>query len=255
MGNEPIRGTPFDKEMNMIYPQYVREVRDAKLAFVTILIGYGGRPVAYSVNSSLGPIHIPQPPIKREKPIATKTNEVIVATNVTPASVTNEIAAKPSPAPEVVQTETKATNEIPGEPLKADEKSSLATTTVETNQIVQPEPLKEIASQPAVTTTISNAAPSVAATTIPEEPAKSSITEKPAEQSSPIPEQKPVSIAARPKETNSPPVSPTPVVATQSMLSPGKLLIAGAILFVAAVILIFILVATPEISLIICRHS
>jgi len=109
-GNEPIQGTPFDKEINTIYPAYVRELQDAKLAFVTILVGRNGRPVDYTVNSSLGPIQIPHPPIEPEKIIEIpKTNAVVAVKKQVSAQTTNRVSAPKPVAPKTIPDASKTT--------------------------------------------------------------------------------------------------------------------------------------------------
>lgn len=126
-GNEPIHGTPFDKEINAIYPSYVRELYDAKLAFVTILVGRNGRPVAHSVNSSLGPIQIPNPLIEPEKiaPLL-KTNAAVGDTNRIRAEATNQIAA------EKPESKTIGTSVVQPEANQSVTASATATAKVET---------------------------------------------------------------------------------------------------------------------------
>ncbi len=104
-GNDPMRGSPFDQEINAIYPIYANELREAKIPFVTVLVGRSGKVVAYSVNSSLGPIKIPNPPIE-PSPVVTRpvTNSPAVATNT---------VAKPKPiVPNIIMTKPTATNSV-----------------------------------------------------------------------------------------------------------------------------------------------
>ena len=80
-GNEPIQGTPFDKEINEIYRSSAHELRDAKLPFVTVLVGRNGKLVAYAVNSSLRPIPIPNPPMSAEPVLSQVKTNAPAATN------------------------------------------------------------------------------------------------------------------------------------------------------------------------------
>ncbi len=102
-GTEPMRGTPFDQEINSIYSVYSRELREAKLPFVTTLVGRNGRLVAYSVNSSLGPIKIPNPPIALP-PVVAKP-----ATNIS-TGVTNSIAIAKPVVPNIIMVKPPVTN-------------------------------------------------------------------------------------------------------------------------------------------------
>lgn len=252
-GTEAIRGTPFDKEINIIYPQYSRELREAKIPFVTVLIGFNGRPVAYSVNSSIGPIQIPQPPLKRE--IApTATNVVDAATHTKPVPETNHVAA-PAIAKVETKLESKKVEVAPALPTNISTPITAPKLTFsappENNNPVAPlstqvEPLKTAVENPAaspaespqkteVKPVIAPPAPTVAAVESPSPIVKS--TEPP----SPVRESKPESAATERKEAALPPTAPTPVVASQSIFSPGILLIAGAALLLVAGILIFFL--------------
>ena len=213
-GNEAIHGTPFDKEINAIYPQYSRDLREAKIPFVTILIGYHGRPVAYSVNSSLD-IRIPQPPLKPEK-----TNAVAALTNAAPAQVPKNIeisGKKPTPpvetdVPKIAAVETKP------EP-------AAATNVVEIPPLTEVEPLTNSAPSPAIT-----AVQTPTSVTPPVE------TEKTTNATQPV-------VQTEKSESN--PVA-APVAAAQPALTPRTLLIAGALLLLIAGLLIFLLVGKSK---------
>ncbi|MEO6182766.1 MAG: hypothetical protein ABIP71_06670 [Verrucomicrobiota bacterium] len=108
-GSEPMRGTPFDQEINSIYPVYSSELREAKLPFVTILVGRSGKLVAHSVNSSLGPIKIPNPPIETAPVVTRPTTNGATALPIGP---TNPIA-KPKPVvPNIIVAKPIETNTI-----------------------------------------------------------------------------------------------------------------------------------------------
>ncbi len=118
-GDQPIRGTPFDEEINAIYPLYAREFRNAKTPFVTILVARNGKWAAYSVNSSRGPLQIPNPPlppvvnVADTKTSAQKTNSPKVATNaVAPKRYAKEniIMTKPVVTKSSVTNATITTN-------------------------------------------------------------------------------------------------------------------------------------------------
>lgn len=256
-GSEAIRGTPFDKEINTIYPQYSRELRDAKIPFVTVLIGWNGRPVAYSVNSSLGPIQIPQPPIKPQ----TKTNAVVAATNTAPVRATNEVASPETETKQDVVPDATAIAKVKIQPeIKINEVAAVISTNISTPIITpkvanessvttvvavanpatpQTEPTKSTEVKAATATEISNATPSTISITRPaEEP---SAVVRSTEQPSLIREREPEPAAPEQKEMKLPTVTRTPVVASQPLFAPGKLLLAGAALVLVAVVLIFLL--------------
>ncbi len=109
VGSEPMRGTPFDQEINSIYPVYSSELREAKLPFVTILVGRSGKLVAHSVNSSLGPIKIPNPPIETAPVVTRLTTNGATALPIGP---TNPIV-KPKPVvPNIIVAKPIETNTI-----------------------------------------------------------------------------------------------------------------------------------------------
>jgi hypothetical protein len=95
----PMAGTPFDAQINELYGRHQRDIRDARLAFVTLLTAQNGKFEGFSVNSSLGPFRFPIPPPKPapEPPIvstpppappppaaATNATTRAIATNATP---------------------------------------------------------------------------------------------------------------------------------------------------------------------------
>jgi hypothetical protein len=261
-GTEAIRGTPFDKEINMIYPQYSRELREAKIPFVTVLIGFNGRPVAYSVNSSVGPIEIPQPPLRREKTAPTETGDAVPHTNS--VSATNPVAI--AKAPKIAKVETKPvpeaapvistniftpitapkiafsdapakSNSVPSapakvEPLKAAIENA-TTPAVPSSAAPPPESPKTIGDQSVTAppvTNVANAEKLAAPVAKSVEPPPSIRESKPEPAASESTNPKPLS-----------PAAPTPVVAAQPMITPGKLLIAGAALLLVAGILVVLL--------------
>jgi hypothetical protein len=110
-GNEPIEGTPFDKEINGVYPVYARELREAKMPFVTIMVGRNGKLVAYSVNSSLS-IQIPNPPLFDETALSqSKTNSPAITNKLT-AVKTNQTAPVKF-AKNIIMSKPVATNQPP----------------------------------------------------------------------------------------------------------------------------------------------
>lgn len=108
-GKEPMSGTPFDQEINSVYPVYASELREAKLPFVTILVGRNGKWVAHSVNSSLGPIQIPNPPIV---PVPVVLRPATNVATLLPSAATNPIA-KPKPiVPNIIMAKPTVPNTI-----------------------------------------------------------------------------------------------------------------------------------------------
>jgi hypothetical protein len=114
-GQESIRGTSVDREINDAFKEYGRQLREDHIPFVTFLAARGGAIIGYSVASALGPFRIPKaalpspPPAPRTAVIppatatnrppavaaAKPTNAPVVAAPVPPPPVTNTPAAPP----------------------------------------------------------------------------------------------------------------------------------------------------------------
>lgn len=58
-GEQPMQGTPFDREINAVFREHHRALRRSQLAFVTMLYARGGAIINYSQNSTGGPILVP----------------------------------------------------------------------------------------------------------------------------------------------------------------------------------------------------
>ncbi|MDB6053694.1 MAG: hypothetical protein JWN25_1217 [Verrucomicrobiales bacterium] len=88
-GKNDIVGTPFDKEINAIYKAHYKELKSAKVPFVTILGVRHGTPKGFSVNSALAGLRLPY--------MAVETNSVVEAkaTNTVPAKEVKKPETKP----------------------------------------------------------------------------------------------------------------------------------------------------------------
>jgi hypothetical protein len=95
-GSQPMRGTPFDKDINDIQKQFLKEVRAASLPFVTILAARQGTVFEYTVNvpNSVVVPHTAEP-LKDEATNAPATN----APPVLAVETNAVIPAPPAPPP------------------------------------------------------------------------------------------------------------------------------------------------------------
>ncbi len=127
-GGTPMRGTPFDKEINAAYKSRKSERRTSKRPFVTTLIIRDGWIIGQSVAIAGERIALPdrrpppsfvQPaaPQKAVVPAAVSTNSIIV-TRATPVVSAPVIAQTPAPAP---------ASEPPPQPLSAPKKVMVIT--------------------------------------------------------------------------------------------------------------------------------
>jgi hypothetical protein len=135
-GNDPMHGTPFDSRINTTYANYARELRNAKLVFVTSLIARNGKIVAFAVNSSLS-IQIPKvapPAPPRKVNLFPETNAVSAVTNaVEPPkryAKHNIIITKSTTNPPV--TTSVETNHVETKPLSV---TSSATAAISSNSV------------------------------------------------------------------------------------------------------------------------
>ena len=112
-GKQAVAGLKFDEEINQLFKDNYTAMREAKMPFVTIVVARSGEFVAYSVNSTLGPIKYPPPPPSADSPLETgrtqpnaseaqkPPSEIAVGNEPTPAVVSKPApaAAVPAPAP------------------------------------------------------------------------------------------------------------------------------------------------------------
>jgi hypothetical protein len=111
-GKTPMSGTPFDEEINEIYRRHLREVRDARLAFVTFLAARDGKIEDHSVNSSLGPMRVPpappEPEVKPQVAQAPPPPEPVKRTPppATPIAARSSPVARTNPPPALTTTAT-----------------------------------------------------------------------------------------------------------------------------------------------------
>ena len=87
-GKQQVSGLRFDPEINKLFEDNYTAMREAKMPFVTILVARSGEFVAFTVNSTLGPIKYPPPPTRTE-----------IVAEAAPAHPTAPEGQEPSPTP------------------------------------------------------------------------------------------------------------------------------------------------------------
>lgn len=107
-GESRMKGTPFDKEINDLYQQYLRESKGREGVVVTILQANGGKIVRYAVTAPPWPTVIPKVPLTSNPPpvVATPRPAVpsLIITKPPPPAVKSEVTVVPvetPPAPSV----------------------------------------------------------------------------------------------------------------------------------------------------------
>jgi hypothetical protein len=135
-GSEPVKGTPFDLEINGLFQQYFAELKDAKLPFVTILSSSFGKIWGYAVNSSIGPIQTPQ--LKGQAPAEHQPIE-------------NQMSQKKSNGQEVKNASTEA---APNRIAVVDQNSKPVGPLVQPDPVTTPAPAETNSVVPASTNAI-----------------------------------------------------------------------------------------------------
>jgi hypothetical protein len=272
-GDEKVRGTPFDDEINAVYKQQSRTMEKAGMPFVTVLRAQDGKIFAHSVNFVPWPIDIPPFPksVASVQPPQAKS----AATNFPPRTVTattNKIAS--ATPQEKVTPVGEIKNEKPVAPENVTPKTALPSLApVNIDKAVEPPAVKSETPSVSVPPAVSKPAPPPSvveapkldvATLKPSEPAPQPVA-KPTTSSPPL-ESKPAVAGAEPKAlvpvTKSPPhsetakaeaqaVTPessTPPIQTATAMPPGSwfsgrgLLIAAGVMLLAALGLIVLFI-------------
>jgi hypothetical protein len=127
-GAEPMRGTPFDKEINAAYQQRLAEAQKNRTPMATVLQAQRGKIINYTVNALPWPVVVPELPVRPETAaIAKATNPppVVKKTNG-PALLPPLILSGPKPAPVVTNAVAAAQSPATSAPVKATEPASVA---------------------------------------------------------------------------------------------------------------------------------
>ncbi len=225
-GEDTVRGTPFDKDINDLQKHYRREFRSGHLPFVTILAGHYGEFFDYTINypGSIAVPHTadPLPPPQTNAPPA-----------LAPAA---PVEPKPARRIEIVMRGTPAA--VPAPPPVAAAPAAL------TNQVVAEAPPAAVPAKPA------EPAPPAAPPPQPAAPVAVQMTNGAAAPASPAAPPPPVSAPAPVAPAASAPAPVSPVrppgpPGPQPGLAPATLASTGAqaALFVCAISLLTIAVA------------
>jgi hypothetical protein len=264
-GESPMRGTPFDEDINAAYKRMLTEMKKAPMPIVTVLQAKNGKLLTYTVNPLPWPVVIP------ELPITIKAPKALAAASVpAPAPVPQKPALPTTPPPVAPKAPEPAITAAPAATLPPPgPKAEIAPVQAVPPTAPVPAPVPTTPSeQPATTTQIQPAsAPPVPALPAPPvrpraplvtppplhtdavpalPPAEPSVAANPPPQSNPVKpgpsasKSSPSQVAT--KSTNSPVVQPA-VALPPGIITRPKILLVGAIsLFaVALVLLVFTL--------------
>ena len=206
-GKQVVAGLKFDQEINQLFKDNYTAMREAKMPFVTIVVARSGEFVAYSVNSTLGPIKYPPPPPSSDSSSETGRTqadasevqkpppEIAVGKEATPAVVSKPAPAAAVPAP------------APTKPASAPPPTILSDAATQVSQ--DPKPVSPVPT-PAAPPKANEALPPAAGQTAP--PPTDSPTVKPRSSEPPAPPPALVAVgAAREKVPDQkPPEAPVP---------------------------------------------
>lgn len=126
-GTEPMRGTPFDKEINAAYQQHLAEAQKDRTPMATVLQAQRGKIINYTVNALPWPVVVPELPVRPEAAaIAKATNPppVVKKTNG-PTLLPPLILSGPKPAPVVTNAVAAVQSPATSAPVKATETASV----------------------------------------------------------------------------------------------------------------------------------
>ncbi|HEX4645482.1 MAG TPA: hypothetical protein VH598_07715 [Verrucomicrobiae bacterium] len=118
-GAEPMRGTPFDKEINTAFQQHLAEAQKDRTPMVTVLQAQRGKIINYTVNALPWPVVVPELPVRTETAaIAKATNPppVVKKTNgptLLPPLILSGPKPPPQPATNVIAAVQPSTNDAP----------------------------------------------------------------------------------------------------------------------------------------------
>ncbi|MHB8519435.1 MAG: VWA domain-containing protein [Limisphaerales bacterium] len=105
-GDDAVEGTPFDRDLNLIYLHRYRELRKARKPFVTTLVAHNGRWVAWAVNGAGEPLTIPDEPARAALGAVPPASPPTASPSPTPAPASPvkhepaaSAAATPAPPP------------------------------------------------------------------------------------------------------------------------------------------------------------
>jgi hypothetical protein len=110
-GEEPLKGTPFDRQLNKLFVEFERQARREKVPLVSSFMGQNGRLVSWRFHAGTGPLQMPDVPdpgpLASERFVTNLVSSARVSTDRSPvptlasAPVTNEVRVVLAP---LVQT-------------------------------------------------------------------------------------------------------------------------------------------------------
>lgn len=275
-GDEKMRGTPFDDDINEVYKSQGRDMQKAGMPFVTVLRAQSGKIFAYSVNFGPWPIDVPAFPnsiasvqLPPAKPAATNlppttvsatTNKVASLPSLEKAAPATEIRKDKPPAPEsvtpklAVPSPTSANiDKVVESPVVKSETPSVGTASPAVSKPAPPTAAIEAPKLEAATLKPSEppplppgvARPAVSSPRAQSKPVVANAEPKTAET---VAKPLPLSNSAKAEDQAVAPESPTPPIQTAAAVPPsswfsgGGLLIAAIALLLAALGLIVLFI-------------
>lgn len=125
-GDDTIEGTPFDRDLNLIYLHRYRELRKARKPFVTTLVAHDGKWLAWAVNAAGEPLTIPDEPARAALGAVPPASLPTASPNPTPAPASPvkhepaaSAAATPAPPPTATAVPPPAVTPVKSTPKPA----------------------------------------------------------------------------------------------------------------------------------------
>ncbi len=204
-GEQPVRGTPFDDEINGSYKLWKAEQQKARMPFVTLLRAAKGTITHHSVTSAPWPVEMPALPPPPIPVVVTPTNSAPAKTNPVPNLIVSGKKSKPPEPVKPIETVVPGADPlVSAQPLKENTTTPAPAPTSSPTQ-----PSTEPVGQPVLTTAPSTAAPPLitkdtnsekaSAALVKEDPQPAPVTSVPkSNQETPIAIEKPAPAQAQP---------------------------------------------------------
>ncbi len=247
-GSDPIKGTPFDSDLNELQRQYARQFKTSHDPFVTVLAASNHVFFDYSINFPSA-ITVPHTADPLPPPAATNTPPPLVVTAPAPAPVVappppSKIIPTPDPEPQKFEIPAVVRAAAAETPPPAAPPRQMAAAMPAAAAPIKPAPAPTPPSAPAITNIPSTVVASPATTPTPA-PALPQTNVAPAPASAAVipesPPSNPPAEAVAPK-LSEPAPAPSPLPATASTVQQVLLfVIALALLTIAAALVIFLI--------------
>lgn len=156
-GAGPIRGTPYDDDINMQYELCLRDMGKTPMPLVTVLQGKRGRFIRYTVNALPWPVVIPELPIPLKL-----AGEPSATPDAAPAAAPPVVAANVPATPAVQTPPAQEAPALIPPPMTPPPNQIISPPTPPVNSSVgQPHPISQSTPPPAAETTPAAATPAI----------------------------------------------------------------------------------------------